>query len=728
MRPTVVRIFLPDDLLLSCLDTDVFPPRGDRRTLLGWVHSTDDNEDPILIVVVAGLLLKNSSDEARTPAAGENNRVPPLQNLGSLILPSALEIQDQDEEIESSAQDGRQDKGKSRARDDGKPAFEMVLRLDTPNYAQTRTSLWQGRKSKRRPEFNIVQLKLKGHNLLPNWPPTPIQLFHYRTPRPESLQYLSLHPVAPPPPGAPGLELLSSTRPRTTRRSKAREDGGMLQRALEASVAADPLRGVEVGGGKGSRVHLRLAVDLINEASASLQAHHERVADDGTDRTTPSRTRVHMHERITPIWDRAFGPVYHCTISIAIHAILALRYLLSTPWIPLPFHGKNTRSLGLIDIFATAHQLHIRSGQLLVWPLLSRKLRTLRIARTLPTRLISPSYMSVWNGIWLVANDLILGRAMGQFLRANKDVIAHWISGWLLGRTVADVQALLDWLGNWPGGLKLNTELARFFGDLYAGTTQLWSEVVLQDRASSGGTGIGLGLGTPANLARLIDVIGFCGQWAGLTLILALSADVLVLCTFHLHIAYLLSRAIYAWFLYGLDVLFHVFRGKKRNTLRGGRVDDAEYELDQRLLGTILFTLLVFLFPTVGVYYLPFAMAEWMRVGVRAGVLEVGLALLNHLPLFGLMLRLKDPARVPAGIQLEPEDNSPAATTSQQQREEEETGRYIQEYRIRSVPASLHQIFHGYAVHFGQARQMPGLLLNILTGRHIEVIGSERLA
>ena len=37
-----------------------------------------------------------------------------------------------------------------------------------------------------------------------------------------------------------------------------------------------------------------------------------------------------------------------------------------------------------------------------------------------------------------------------------------------------------------------------------------------------------------------------------------------------------------------------------------GRIDSCDYSVDQLLLGTILFTLLVFLFPTTFVYYLLF--------------------------------------------------------------------------------------------------------------------------
>jgi len=46
--------------------------------------------------------------------------------------------------------------------------------------------------------------------------------------------------------------------------------------------------------------------------------------------------------------------------------------------------------------------------------------------------------------------------------------------------------------------------------------------------------------------------------------------------------------------------------GKRRNVLRN-RTDTWSYDMDQLLFGTILFTLLAFLFPTAFVYYSLFA-------------------------------------------------------------------------------------------------------------------------
>jgi len=59
-----------------------------------------------------------------------------------------------------------------------------------------------------------------------------------------------------------------------------------------------------------------------------------------------------------------------------------------------------------------------------------------------------------------------------------------------------------------------------------------------------------------------------------------------------------------------LSSLWHLFRGKKWNVLRK-RVDSAVYNVDQLFLGTLLFTVLLFLLPTTALFYAVFAMVSF---------------------------------------------------------------------------------------------------------------------
>lgn len=126
---------------------------------------------------------------------------------------------------------------------------------------------------------------------------------------------------------------------------------------------------------------------------------------------------------------------------------------------------------------------------------------------------------------------------------------------------------------------------------------------------------------------------------------IALFSDLLSMLTFHIYSFYIASARIFNWQLSIIISLFHLFRGKKRNILRN-RIDSCDYDLDQLLLGTILFTVLFFLLPTVIVFYLAFVSARMLIISLKA-TLDTCLAFLNHFPLFALMLRVKDSRRLP---------------------------------------------------------------------------------
>lgn len=126
---------------------------------------------------------------------------------------------------------------------------------------------------------------------------------------------------------------------------------------------------------------------------------------------------------------------------------------------------------------------------------------------------------------------------------------------------------------------------------------------------------------------------------------IALFSDLLSILTLHIYSFYMASARIFNWQYTILLSLFQLFRGKKHNVLRK-RIDSCDYDLDQLLLGTILFTLLFFLLPTVVVFYIAFAGSRMAIISLKA-VLESILAFLNHFPIFALMLRIKDSQRLP---------------------------------------------------------------------------------
>eukprot|EP00977_Amphora_coffeiformis_P020523 scaffold8332_cov172-Amphora_coffeaeformis.AAC.5 len=95
----------------------------------------------------------------------------------------------------------------------------------------------------------------------------------------------------------------------------------------------------------------------------------------------------------------------------------------------------------------------------------------------------------------------------------------------------------------------------------------------------------------------------------GATGVLAILLDVLRLAHVHLEVFSLAFRGLFRSELYLLSALWRVFRGKKRNVLRN-RTDSMQYDSIQLLLGSILFAVTLFLFTTILVYHVFFAVCH----------------------------------------------------------------------------------------------------------------------
>lgn len=241
-------------------------------------------------------------------------------------------------------------------------------------------------------------------------------------------------------------------------------------------------------------------------------------------------------------------------------------------------------------------------------------------------------YVNFYNTIWLILNDVTIGTAVGTFIRENDRVLSALIGRYTKTYLIEWVQWVLIWLDTWPAGLKLNTELSRFYTQMFTGLVTIW--------------GTSFTHLTPY-LPTLLTLLSFFSSF-GLATTLSLTADLFALFTGHIYICYLISTSIYRFQLSTLTSLWNLFRGKRYNVLRK-RMDSYEYEMDQLLFGTILFMVVSFLFPTVVVYHALFASLRFLSVLVYASM-ETVVAFMNHFPLFAIMLRVKDSARLPGGV------------------------------------------------------------------------------
>lgn len=385
---------------------------------------------------------------------------------------------------------------------------------------------------------------------------------------------------------------------------------------------------------------------------------------------------------VLPVIKRMFVATLIC---YRVAAEFMLRLL---EWRPRSRYGA------LKDISATAQQVEIRLQQFCYWPMQYLTLRR----RKNDWGSITGShldYIRFYNSLWLVANDVIIGIALGSYIIENAEWVADEINSLLGAYTVDALQTSISWLMGWPAGLKLNSELAAFLGDLFLWVIAYWAGCLEALRPG---------------LPYIIWFVGY-SSFAGASLPIALFSDLLSLLSIHINSFYLASARIYNWQLTILISLSYLFRGKKHNVLRN-RIDSCDYGLDQLLVGTILFTVLSFLLPTVMVFYLNFAIWRMVIISIKA-ISDMALSCLNHFPLFAIMLRIKDAGRLPGGIYFSLRRDPATSGTG--------SGK-TSTIELHSIPLSFGAIFYQYFQMGDRLRKhylSLGVLICLLTGRFV---------
>lgn len=137
-------------------------------------------------------------------------------------------------------------------------------------------------------------------------------------------------------------------------------------------------------------------------------------------------------------------------------------------WRPMP------DAAAIKDVSATAQQVDLRLQQFCYWPIQYLTLRKRKNDWESITN-SHPEYIRFYNSLWLVANDMIMGIAIGSYVIENAGLVASHLDTVLTTWSIEGLRQGITWLTDWPGGLKLNTELAAFLGDLFLWVIDYWS-------------------------------------------------------------------------------------------------------------------------------------------------------------------------------------------------------------------------------------------------------------
>ena len=210
--------------------------------------------------------------------------------------------------------------------------------------------------------------------------------------------------------------------------------------------------------------------DLITRNIYLLKARPKRSLSVG-EKVVESATSLRDYV-LNLIWDMSTEWVWPLLlrfflVALMCHRIIAEVILRVLEWRP------RLEGSALKDISATAQQIDIRLQQFCYWPIQYMTLRRRRKDWESITDK-HPDYIRFYNSLWLVANDVIIGIALGSYIIDNANWVASEINSAVNDWTIEGLIRMIDWLEDWPAGLKLNNELAGFIGGLVRFMIVFW--------------------------------------------------------------------------------------------------------------------------------------------------------------------------------------------------------------------------------------------------------------
>eukprot|EP00826_Nyctotherus_ovalis_P058406 TRINITY_DN8024_c0_g1_i18.p1 TRINITY_DN8024_c0_g1~~TRINITY_DN8024_c0_g1_i18.p1 ORF type:complete len:252 (+),score=33.70 TRINITY_DN8024_c0_g1_i18:273-1028(+) len=186
-----------------------------------------------------------------------------------------------------------------------------------------------------------------------------------------------------------------------------------------------------------------------------------------------------------------------------------------------------------------------------------------------------------------------------------------------------------------PSGFKPNKELDLFIGNWLLKILDYWNNFTRY----------------ATNVEPTVVVIVGCVGFFGCTFQLGITRDILTLCSTHIHFIYTAFIKTYRFMISIMGTLMQMFNGKSFNVIKQRKVS-TEYSYEEVVVGSIIFTLIIFLVPTIFMFYLSFAYIYCIIM-----VSHVGLAVLETLaanfPTYVLVKAVVWPYDFPATISVD---------------------------------------------------------------------------
>jgi len=302
-----------------------------------------------------------------------------------------------------------------------------------------------------------------------------VQIILFEQPHPSRMQYLSLTPISLAigdkdklGKGIPPLDGIDAEEERERKRKQALVDKLKLHTVVRHTQTQKE----------------RSLPTIIDQINCSLELNglfQKNIGLVGTRAKRALSVSERVVESASNLWDYILYWIWHIftvwiwpvatqlfAFGLIAHRIAGEVFLRILDWRIWP------DSAALKDVSATAQQLDIRLQQFCYWPMQYMTLRKRkRDWESITTS--HPEYIRFYNSLWLVANDVIIGIALGSYIIENANFVAAQVDHILTVWSIEGLRNGITWLTDWPGGLKLNTELAAFLGDLFIWVIDYWA-------------------------------------------------------------------------------------------------------------------------------------------------------------------------------------------------------------------------------------------------------------